>query len=238
MPNRHEHHRLPRSAFEPLRITAVLQSPAICDETLPIDAIIYFTAMRERYGEQVVTYSGGNHPNAVAGVQLPLARVEEEGPMWFYAASFAQWGSGMTEGQDHWNRRFDISTVDLVDWKGKKARVDLASGPYKSYHMPVYYRHALSVSWYVFGHRASIERLLAFTSNLGKKVSQGWGAVLRWEVERIAEDWSVRGAGGRLMRAVPSGNGAGILTGFRPSYWLPKNQAKCLMPDQAVTVNS
>lgn len=222
------HKRLPRSAFEPLKVTAWLQSGVISDQYLPIDSILYSEAMRQKYGEQYVTFSGGNHPNAVPGVSLAIARVNEHGPDWFYAASFAQWSTPATEGQDHWNRRIDMSLIDLVDWHGRKPRVDVAWGPFKSYHMPVFYRHAISIDWFLLAHKLSIEPLLAHTTNLGKKVAQGWGAVLRWEIQSVAEDWSVRASDGRLMRAVPSSEG--ILTGFRPSYWLAKNQATCEIP--------
>lgn len=219
---------MPRSAFEPLRLRAWLQTPVIADEYLPIDAVLYYHAMREQYGEQTATYSGAEHPDAVTGVQLHLARCNEDKPDWYYAASFARWSEPQAAGQDWWNKRADLSLVDLVDWRGRKARLEIASGPYKGYHMPLFYRHALYVDWYVVGLRGWIEQLLAFTTHLGKKTSQGWGSVLRWEVESQPEDWSVRGPHGELMRAIPSEKG--LLTGFRPSYWLAKNQTQCALP--------
>lgn len=223
------HQRLPDSAFEPLKITAWLQCGVVTDGTLPLDSILYAAAMRERYGPQYITYPGGDHPNAVAAVSLPLKRVDGHGPMWFYAASFAQWPASVAEGMDHWNKRFDLNCSDVIDFGKRRGTVNVASARYKSYHMPVFYRHAVSVHWYVLGHRVSIEAVLPFVTHLGKKMDQGWGAVLRWSVESAAEDWSVRGADGELMRAVPSDRG--VLTGFRPSYWLRKNQALCEMPE-------
>lgn len=106
--------------------------------------------------------------------------------------------------------------------------MDVASGRYKGYHMPVYYRHAQAVDWYVVGHRESISALLWHATALGKKTAQGWGAVTRWEVEPAVEDWSVHGPSGRLMRAIP--REGGMLHGFRPSYWAPRNQAPCALP--------
>jgi CRISPR type IV-associated protein Csf3 len=225
-PHKGTFRRLPDAVMEPLRITAWLQCGVISDTFLPIDGVLYYTAMRERYGPQEVTWSGQNHPNAVPGVQLPLKRVDGHGPMWFYAASFAQWERA-TEGQDHWNKRLDLSLVSLIDFRGRRGKIDVAAGAMKSYHMPVFYRHALAARWYAVGYRPEIERLLAHCTHLGKKTSQGWGAVLRWDVEPWPEDWSVRGPQG-LMRAIPAERG--ILTGFRPSYWLPKNQTICAVP--------
>lgn len=220
--------RLPRSAFRPLKITAKLQTPVISDPFLPIDSVLYYQVHRDEFGAQEVTYPGSSDPRYEMSCQaLPLARCEEHGPNWYYAASFAQWPEVFADGTEHWNKRFDASLADLVDFGERKARVDIGSGPYKAYHMPVYYRHALEVWWYVLGHRESIERLLSCCTHLGKKVSQGWGAVLKWTVEDIPEDWSVW-KDGKLMRALPSDDGP--LMGFRPSYWLRKNQTSCRLP--------
>lgn len=224
----HRYHRVPRSEMQPLRIRAWLQCGVISDRFLPLDSILYYHAMREQYGEQIVTFPGADHEIRNQSVSLPIARCEEHGPMWYYASSVAQWPKHTASGSDHWNCRFDLSLVDLVDWRGRKPRVEMASGPMKSYHMPVFYMHALYVDWFVFAHRPAIEHLLPFVTQLGKKSSQGWGAVSRWEVDPWHADWSVHNDEGSLMRAVPSDSG--LLIGFRPSYWMPKNQTTCLLP--------
>lgn len=220
------YHRLPRSAFRPLRITAWLQCGVITDGTLPIDSVLYYQAHREAFGARVATTPGASDKMyELSSEALPLARCEEHTPQWYYAASFAQWPDAIAEGSDHWNKRLDVGLSDLIDFGKRKARVDTSSSAYKAYHMPVFYRHALAVRWYVMGEPGRIRELLSVCTHLGKKVSQGWGAVLRWEVEEWPEDWSVRGPSGELMRAIPADEG--ILVGYRPSYWLPKNQAIC-----------
>lgn len=224
-----DYKRLPRSAFEPLKITATLQCAVIGDTFLPIDGVLYYQAHREAFGSQEVTHSGASGPRyEVSSEALPLARREEHGPKWYYAASFAQWPGVVADGSDHWNKRFDTNLSDLVDFGNRKARVEIRSGPYKAYHMPVFYRHALEVCWYVVGEPNAIRRLLCCCTHLGKKTSQGWGSILEWRVQSFEKDWSVHSDDGRLMRAVPADSG--LLTGFRPSYWLPKNQTICLLP--------
>jgi hypothetical protein len=220
--------RLPDSAFEPLRITAWLECPVVCDRYLPIDGVLYSIAMREKYGCQEFTQSGSDHEPRVTGVQLPLKRVDGHLPSWYYASSFAQWDGEVAEGIDHWNKRVDESLCYLVDFRGRRGKIDTKSGPYKGYHMPIFYRHSLAVRWYVVGEPQEVRKLLRFAGYLGKKTSQGWGAVSKWEVEPHSEDWSVHGPDGKLMRAVPAASGT--LYGFRPSYWLRKNQALCLLP--------
>jgi len=213
--------------FEPLKITAYLQCGIITDPFLPIDGVLYYQVMREQLGEQVVTLPGQSSGGPIDH-RLPLKQINSHSRQWFYAASFAVWPEHTVEGTDYWNKRLDMSLIDLVDWQGKKARFEVASGRYKSYHLPVFYRSALSVSWYVVGEKAEIEWLLRTVTNLGKKTAQGWGAVNEWQLELAAEDWSVWSNTGRLMRAIPQENGA--LYGLRPSYWNPRHQFPCRLP--------
>jgi CRISPR type IV-associated protein Csf3 len=97
--------------------------------------------------------------------------------------------------------------------------------------MPTPYRHALAVSWCVVGEPEQIRALLQLVTHLGKKTEMGWGAVADWSVEPSSVDWSVRDAAGRLMRPVPAETG--MLYGYRPPYWHPRNQTTCEMPSLA-----
>lgn len=223
--------------FDPLRITAYLQCGVESDWTLPIDAILYYQAMRKKFGAQDVTVSGGYATKKSLKAAMPLRIVNQGLDTWFYSASFAQWELGRVEGSDHWNKRFDQTLVDLVDFSGRRGRVVVEQGQYRAYHMPIFYRHAVSVSWYVVGDGDAVSELLRFVDCIGKKSSQGWGAVLRWNVETCPGDWSVRGDGGKLMRALPADDSRQytsrlIYTGFRPSYWHRKNQTMCEMPNE------
>ena len=221
--------------LEPLLITAYMQSPVAGDFSLPLDAILYYQAHREVLGPQVATVPGAHVAEGVGSAALPIAkqRVIRDGKRsreWFYRASWARWPLA-TEGIDHWNCRFDFQLESLVDFGGRKARVEIGSGRYRSYHQPIFYRHAVAIEWCVVGDCAAIERLLSCCTHIGKKVSQGWGSVLKWMVEPTADDWSVRDSAGRPTRAIPSDGG--ILSGYRPSYWSPRNQALCELPDNA-----
>ena len=80
----------------------------------------------------------------------------------------------------------------LVDFQGKRGKVIIEQGRYKAYHMPVFYRVAEQVEWYCVGDKARIEALLSTVTHIGKKRAQGWGRVIRWEVEPWPKDWSRR----------------------------------------------
>lgn len=212
--------------MQPLKITAL---PRVGIETadayLPIDGILYATAMRRAYGPELLTASGKAAP--AAPVALPLERRGED-DAWYYAASFAQWGPH-ADYSSFWVKRFDQEHDDLVDFDGRRGKVIVEQGRYKAYHMPTFLRHALWVSWYVVGEKVEIESLLAAVTHIGKKTSQGNGRIIAWTVEPWPEDWSVYGPDGRLMRAIPDPDG--ILYGVRPSYWLAENQVLCRLPD-------
>lgn len=239
------------NSYQPIKITAYLRCGVITDAYLPIDGVLYYQAYRDAYGPETLTLPGdsmsgvGEVPILLQRRNLPYDgfhyadgaplwqgqhehRVKTSETPWYYAASFAQWNGTVAEGTDHWNKRFDMSLAHLVDFQGKRGKVIVEQGEFKAYHMPIHYRHALSVSWYVVGDITWVREMLSTVTHLGKKTSQGWGAVGRWEIEPFAHDWSVYGPNGRLMRSIPSERG--IRTGLRPSYWMPQNQFVCEVP--------
>lgn len=221
--------------FQPLRVTAWLRCGIICDPYLPLDGILLYQAFRMRHGPQVRTLPGTFSGDVEEHVAMPL-EIRGQGDVWYYACSFAYpqpWW--FAEGQDHWNKRFDQSYVSLVDFQGRRGKIHVGQGRYRSYHMPVFYRVAPKVTWYCVGDSKGIESLLYGVSHLGKKRSQGWGEVMEWEVQHWAHDWSERDAEGRLTRALPAEVNGGVpldlkLYGLRPPYWDRQNQMLVALP--------
>lgn len=219
--------------FTPLRITARLRCGVISDGYLTLDGALYAAAHREALAPQVATYS---RASAVTGesraTRLPIMRIAipkmaaQWTPDFYYAASVAQWPAQVAEGVDHWTKKIDSKYIDLLEHQ--RARVPTSGGTYRAYRMPVAYRHALRVIWYVVGEPVEIRRLLTMVTHLGKKTSQGWGCVAKWMVESHDEDWSVTGPDGRLMRPVPQEGG--LPCGIVPPYWLPRHQIPCRLP--------
>ncbi len=222
------------SNFRPLRIRARLQTGVISDQFLPLDAILYYHAVRDAYGEQDVTIPGASTIPEGGDVSLPLLKCEgPESRMWFYGCSFAQWPAHTVEDKTFYVKQARLHYSDMIGFQGRRGKIQNRRGPYKSYHVNVYYRHALHVDWYCVGDPAALRGLLRFCTNIGKKGSQGWGAVLDWEVTEWPEDWSIKDGSGRRVRAIPSSQGRGFLYGIRPSYWHRRHQFPCAMPDGA-----
>lgn len=222
-----------RETFESLRITAHLRTPVVADRWLPLDAILLYQISRQRLGPQVATLPGGEP--ASEAISMPLAIHGK--PHWYYACSWAQpqpWW--LAEGRDHWNKRFDTGFAHLVDFRRRRGKVIIEQGRYKAYHMPIFYRVAIRINWYCIGDKREIEQLLSTVTHLGKKRSQGWGRVIKWEIESWPHDWSVW-RDGRLTRGVPpqdvEGKGSFNLLhyGLRPSYYRKQNQMLLAMPE-------
>lgn len=219
--------------LEPLRVRAYLRTAVVAGKQMPLDGVLLYQAHRDKLGALEVTIPGEYTNFGVS--TLPLEVVHPGRRTWYYRCSWAQWSHNV-EGSDYWNKRFDSQFADLVDFDDRRGKVIVEKGRYKAYHMPVFYRAALWVEWYCVGDEAEIEHLLSTVTHVGKKASQGWGRVTRWEVESIADDWSVVRAG-RLMRGIPIDDAqalnveyARVYYGIRPSYWKASNQMMLAMP--------
>lgn len=228
-------------SFRPLQVTAWLRTGVVSDEFLPLDSILYSQSCRDKFGPEEISISGGNQELLIDRYEMPL-EVRERNGEWYYACSFVQpahwWKS---EGRDHWNKRFDLAESDVVDFAGKRGAVNVQSARYRAYHMPVYYKVTDKVSWYCVGDAEIIRYLLSTVTHVGKKGVQGWGRVIRFDVEEIESDWS-ECKDGIPTRALPASKddlqkimvkGAAFKArhcGFRPSYYVKSNQALCLVP--------
>lgn len=224
-------------AYSNLMVRAWLRTPVVSDEWLPLDGILFYQHVRNDLGRQDVTVPGASlmeqpKGETMRGGRLPLDIVHARD--WYYRCSWAQWGPH-ADGQDHWSKRFDMPLSYLIDFAGRRGKVETKSGAYKGYRMPVYYRSALWVMWYCVGDEQRIEELLSTVNHIGKKTAQGWGRVRRWGVVSMDADYSVQ-QDGRLMRGVPVYHLPGGFErkignyGVRPSYWDRRNQIDLAMP--------
>lgn len=222
--------------FEPLRIMAHFQTNPVCDRWFPIDGVILSQANRQALGPELAAMPGGA---PIQGAPtLPLEIVHQGRRNWYYACSWAQpqpWW--IEEDMGYWNKRFDTEFDGLIDFGRRRGKVIIAQGRNKAYHMPIFKRVVRQVEWYCIGDKKCLIELLSTCTGLGKKRAYGEGAVTRWEIESIPEDWSIM-RDGRLMRGIPVDD-AQVLDvpfkrahyGIRPSYWKSSNQMWLAVPD-------
>lgn len=219
------------NSFEPLRIRAYLRSGIISDQFLPIDGVVYYHYVRDKFGVQDVAFANESTVKEYGAIQLPFRKKMMDSDAWFYSASFAQWPEQYAEGKQSYSKRFRLKHSGLIDFGKRKQHVKTHKGRHKNFFIHVFYRHALYVDWYAVGDKKALEEVLHFCTHIGKKTSQGYGEVISWQVTPWPEDWSVRGQGGKLMRAVPANKGKLLFEhGVRPSYYHPRHQFSCLLP--------
>jgi len=226
------------SSFLNIRVRAYLRTPIVSDEWLPLDGVLLYQHVRSDIGVQEFSISGASiltQPKGepIKGGRMPIAIVH--GKDWYYRCSWAQWGPH-ADGQDYWSKRFDMTHASLIDFNGKRGRVDTSAATYKAYRMLVFYRSALWVEWYMKCDENWLRNILPMITHLGKKTSQGWGRVMNWEIEPIEKDMSIWKEG-KLMRGipiidlpkdfVPSRIG---YYGVRPPYWDNRNQMELVLP--------
>jgi hypothetical protein len=213
--------------FKQLRIRAYLQTGVISDQFLPLDSILYYHLVRRTFGEEIITKPGESNVRQGANITLPIKKGGRKDDTWFYHCSFAQWPDSVIEDSSFKVKQGDwLRHTNFLEDRMK--RVDIQRGKNKAYHIKMYYRHCNYVEWYCVGWPDKILELLQFCTNIGKNGGDGWGVVKNWEVQEWPEDWSVRGFGNKLMRAVPADGG--YLYGVRPSYWNSRHIFPCKMP--------
>jgi CRISPR type IV-associated protein Csf3 len=157
--------------------------------------------------------------------------------LWYWACSSAQIEVKGRETQ-YWNKRFDTQAAlsDHIDFGGRVEKILIEQGRYKAYHMPLPTLVCDRTTWYAYGDMEKVAELLCGIVAMGKKRVQGNGAVLRWEIEPMAEDWSEWRVN-KLMRPIPGplashvqwhGGFSAQHTAFRAPQWHPGNQAMCV----------
>lgn len=218
--------------YAPLRISCYAVNAIASDGYLPLDGILAALWMRENHPDAYYNDSVGAKDNLIEA-DLPLARLGV-GADWYYACSFcdAEW---VAEDVTHWHKRNTIT--EQTRYLGDAAqKLNLAAGATKAYRMPLYLLSPGGrLTWYAVGDAAWLKSRLLLVTNVGKKRAQGHGEVIDWQVEEVAEDWSVL-KDGRLMRAVPFGGlpeGAEVFQpgsyALRPPYWHFAHQRDSLL---------
>lgn len=125
-------------------------------------------------------------------IEIPIQRAPGGA---FHLASFSI-GAFERFGVKWVNRRFPVAEAQTLG-SDKIRRISIASGPCKSYRIPLPAGHLTedALTWYAVGARDPIAGLLSHCRYLGKRRAVGLGRVVRWTVEPC-EPW---GAGFPLL---------------------------------------
>ena len=210
-------------AFEPMKVIFEMRSPVVTTDYIFLDGLISSAVFKDCIPNY---FDIPQNRNELIHIPLPLKLCGTDEA--FYAASIG-YADKIVEGIDHWRKRTEIESE-------KKIRV--GSGQYKMYDMPMPTQWAERWIFYASGDIEEVRRLLTtHIRAIGKKCSQGFGAVKKITVESTDHDWSVI-KDGVPMRPIPV-SGAGdfdldcdviMYYAYRAPYWHSKNMTQCYMP--------
>jgi hypothetical protein len=215
--------RIASLPYEPLKITAILTSPYVTTDYIFFDALISSAVWQDCMGDKA--FNIPENKTDVFHISIPLKLIGTKEP--FYAASIG-FPKQAVEGTARWRKQTDIES---------KKKINIGSGEYKRYDMPMPYTSAEEIVFYANGNKAEIERLLQYIPGIGKKRTQGYGNVRLWRVESSEHNYSVV-RDGVPMRPIPVSEGAPfdlkcdveMLFASNAPYWHKKNITKCFMP--------
>lgn len=223
--------------MQPLKITAYMQDGRVAttDGYLPLDSILAAEWMRRNHPEAYYNASSHMLSGEMITPELPFERRGVK-DLWNWACSFNM-APPLIEYVMYWHKRFDDQLEKYIDFGGRRGRIDIKSSKYKAYRMSLVVQLFDRLEWYAVGDPGKVLDLCRGVTHIGKKSSQGLGAVDWWEVAPWPKDWS-EAVGGKLARAIPVELGLppGVTSGrvgtygIRPPYWHTDHQALCHMP--------
>lgn len=216
-----------------LKITAYLQDSRIAgtDCNFPLDSILQYQWFVENKPDLIFC---SNPPDEnLEHAPLPFEKRGED--KWYWSCSFNT-EKPLGESIKYWHKRFDSQYAEqFVDFGKKSTKVNLTSGKYKAYRMPLVVYNFEKLVWFAHCEPEETIRLCQAVTAIGKKRSQGFGFVDRWEFEDWHSDWSDVDDKGNIMRPLPFNgvliDGGKIMQcGLRPPYWHRESQEVCYVP--------
>ena len=249
--------RLPAMRYESLVVRCELAAPVALDRWEPLDgllgwAVAFFPDLREesrarRWAIREAHNRGIRPDYDRIGNFIPLATWGHGvvPKRWVYCSSYA-FPEGETPWDTaYWTKRFDAeAAARWLDPQARKQKVNVRSGPLRSYHMPLPVRSVRALVWHVYGDARELRKILVRIRGIGKKRAYGFGKVKAWSVEPEPDglDRSVFDPEGTLMRPLPMDlvEAAGIKGQFevgyfayRPPYWDSRYFDRCAILGRA-----
>lgn len=224
--------------FKNFKVIAHMATPIAITDFITLDSIISAAKAKELLKDDY--YAGANVCGTKEQIDEYLGKLLDK-KYRVYCTS-----AGVGDNKEFitsWSKRWDDKNDDMVNGFRGKVRVDTGAGYFKNYHMPLVVKAYKTISFYVRGNLEEVKRLLEeHIYYLGKKGSQGYGQVQKWEFEEIEEDYSLF-KDGKPMRYIPvteclnyikrnSNNDIKMQEkAIIPPYWREDNREICIMPE-------
>lgn len=226
--------------FDNFKVVAHMRTPIAAIDPIVLDSIILAAIAKEELADEY--YSGTNEYWDKDKIKSVLGPILDK-KYGVYCTSAAT--GSHREHVGKWTKRWDSVNDDIVNLGNKnKPRINIASGAFKNYHIPVVLKSYTKAVFYVRGDMAEVGRLLAENiTYIGKKGSQGYGLINKWELFKIEEDHSLI-KDNKPMRPIPvkecgellyQKDAEEIITRPYPTippYWRNNHIEACVMPEE------
>lgn len=227
----------------PLKVTAHIFDGRIAstDGVIMLDSVLYH-GWFYKYDPKVLR---GEHDERKSDQNfgLPLTHLTLSDGTETYCASRGIYKE-IEKRIECYNKRPDFFASDKMKYLNmKKGLISDSVGAYRAYRNPLVIRvvQDAKIEFYCKGTKPKVEELLKCIPSLVKKPSMGWGAVEKWDVEEVEEDYSLFHPEYGLMRPIPVEDAAKypdfdfskypvMLYGVKPPYWKPCNARPCYIP--------
>lgn len=186
-----------------VKVTAWLSSPLAGDPPM-LDALL--EDLMARHHGQLLRIDRGQPAPEPGSIHLPMLRGSIGGVSMIPRCSSPIVPSGKLR-HEHYAKRIGVENADMLR-DDSRLVVAVGNSWTKSYRLPLVIRDVDRAVWFVGGSkRDTLYSLLRRVDAIGKKRSQGFGRVARWQVEWCDHDysWFAPSSGGPvLMRPLPA----------------------------------
>lgn len=227
----------------PIRVTAYMAEPVVyMGDGMHLDGILAAASFRELPGGMRASMPSADDTDWPADMPQPLSKWrvrydgrcdprlrDERGMVWGWCASMVHADWQIQTAVEVRKR----TAAEQMQRYTDSSDVNLSAGRFKPADLTLPARIAHKLVWFARGKPDEVRKMLGLVTSIGRKRGHGNGSVMRWEVDSMAEDWSVM-RGGKITRAMPEGYAEGRrrVAGIRPVYWHRSRQIACVLPHE------
>lgn len=197
-----------------LQVTALLGKNFVpsLDGDLHLDSLLAYAATLD-LADRIPALD--KHNPRVIPIPLKVAWVSANGLPLFTTTNL-QADLPNERSTEYWHKRFPTNEVMQYC---KNPNTPTTRGPFKEYRIPMQTISCHSATAFCIGNLDEVYRLLKnYIHFVGKKPSQGKGAVLEWQVTPVVTQAETI-LGQRAVPAVAIGKRTGAIGGWTPPYW-------------------
>ena len=217
--------------YKTYKIIFLLNSPISFLDTPTFDGVLSYAYAREILPDAAFSQKLNIDKSEIIDFSNMPIEIHEKG--YFMASKMFFDETNGVESIQKWRKRWANKYDNIADFGKQQRKVDVARGAFKSYDMPIIVKH-IPVVWFYFktDNIYEVKRLVSKHIHfLGKKRAQGYGEILKFEIEQ--SNYEFVGA----FRPIPLRLADVDINKFedvkfthcawKPPYWMPENFDMC-----------